>query len=231
MAAEVKSYSRNHSVLRCVNRRTRVPITMAANIEPRRADRLIARAIARNVNAPTERLAQKLTWAADEHVLCALALGWWAWSRGRSANDRRASDHILLVTVAASVLPHLMKPAFTQTRPDRLTLQGHWHGVPLSGKRDHAFPSGHAIHVGALASAATQLPAGPRRAIWVAGAGLLLTRILLLAHWTSDVIAGLTLGVGLERALRPLTGFGRSSYGGEHTGWRSAERTKANSPC
>ena len=203
---------------------------MAANIEPTRTDRRIARAVARNVNAPTEQLAQKLTWAADEKVLCALALGWWACCRGRTANDRRASNHILFVTVAASVLPHLMKLAFTQTRPDRLTLRGHLRGVPFSGKGDHAFPSGHAIHVGALASAATELPAGPRRAIWAAGAGLLLTRIVLLAHWTSDVVAGLLLGVGLERVLRPITGFGRSSYDGEQAGWRSAERTKTRLP-
>ena len=204
---------------------------MAANIKPTRTDRRIARAVARNVNAPTEQLVQKLTWAADEKVLCALALGWWGCCRGGSANDRHASNHILLVTVAASVLPHLMKLAFTQTRPDRLTLRGHLHGVPLSGKSDHAFPSGHAIHVGALVSAATELPAGPRRAIWVAGAGLLLTRIVLLAHWTSDVIAGLLLGVGLERGMRPITGFSRSSDSGVHTGWRSGERTKTRLPC
>jgi len=207
------------------------PWTMAANIKPTRTDRRIARAVARNVNAPTEQLVQKLTWAADEKVLCALALGWWGCCRGGSANDRHASNHILLVTVAASVLPHLMKLAFTQTRPDRLTLRGHLHGVPLSGKSDHAFPSGHAIHVGALVSAATELPAGPRRAIWVAGAGLLLTRIVLLAHWTSDVIAGLLLGVGLERGMRPITGFSRSSDSGVHTGWRSGERTKTRLPC
>ena len=89
----------------------------------------------------------------------------------------------------------------------RLVGRGHWRGVPLSGKGDHAFPSGHAIHVGALASAATNLPAGPRRAIWVASAGLLLARIVLLAHWTSDVIAGVLFEVGLKRVLRPMTGF------------------------
>ena len=204
---------------------------MAAKIEPTRFDRLISRTVVRNVNAPTESLARKLTWAADEKVLCALAVGWWAYCRGRPASDRRDSNHILLLTIAASVLPHLMKLMFTQTRPDRLTLQGHWHGVPLSGKGDHAFPSGHAIHVGALASAATELPAGPRRAIWVASAGLLLTRIVLLAHWTSDVIAGVLFGVGLERALRPITGFGRSSFNGEQTGCRSAERTSTRSSC
>jgi undecaprenyl-diphosphatase len=36
-----------------------------------------------------------------------------------------------------------------------------------------------------------------------------LTRIVLLAHWTSDVVAGLAVGAATERLLRLLTGFGR----------------------
>jgi hypothetical protein len=39
--------------------------------------------------------------------------------------------------------------------------------------------------------------------------GLVLTRIVLLAHWTSDVVAGLAVGVAIERALRSVTGFER----------------------
>jgi hypothetical protein len=42
------------------------------------------------------------------------------------------------------------------------------------------------------------------------GAGLVLTRIVLLAHWTSDVIAGLAIGAAVERMLRHWTGFGLS---------------------
>jgi membrane-associated phospholipid phosphatase len=37
------------------------------------------------------------------------------------------------------------------------------------------------------------------------GAVLVTTRIVLLAHWFSDVVAGLTLGVGVERGIRLLT--------------------------
>ena len=68
---------------------------------------------------------------------------------------RRASDHVLLTTIVASILPHVLKKVFDQERPDRLTVLGHVHGIPLSGKRLDAFPSGHAVHIGALASAAT----------------------------------------------------------------------------
>jgi len=59
------------------------------------------------------------------------------------------------------------------------------------------------------ASAATVLRSGQRNAVWAVGCGLVLTRIVLLAHWTSDVVAGLALGAGIERLLRFVTGFGR----------------------
>ena len=83
----------------------------------------------------------------------------------------------------------------------------HARGIPFSGKREDAFPSGHALHMGALASAAGTLPPGPRRAIQALAAGLSLTRIVVLAHWASDVVAGFALGAVLERLLRLWTGY------------------------
>ena len=91
-------------------------------------------------------------------VLAALS---WLGTRGRGEPLRRAGNHALLVTVAASLLPHALKAVFDQTRPDRRTVLGHLHGISFSGKRDDAFPSGHALHMGALASGAGTLPAGP----------------------------------------------------------------------
>jgi membrane-associated phospholipid phosphatase len=178
-------------------------------VRPTAADIAIANTIAAHTNSPTEKTAQALTWGADEHILLALTAAWWVYSRDKSARQRNAADHVLLTTLAASGLPHLLKRIFDQERPDRLTVSGHWRGVPLSGKRLDAFPSGHAIHVGALASAASRLPERQRNMVWMAGAGLIATRIILLAHWTSDVIAGLAIGVAVERCLRRLTGYGR----------------------
>jgi membrane-associated phospholipid phosphatase len=178
-------------------------------VRPTAADVAIADIIAAHTNPPTEETAQALTWGADEHILLALTAAWWLYSRGQPARQRQVADHVLLTTLAASGLPHLLKRVFDQSRPDRLTVRGHWHGVPLSGKRLDAFPSGHAIHVGALASAASRLPVYQRNMVWLAGSGLIATRIILLAHWTSDVIAGLAIGVAVERGLRRLTGYGR----------------------
>jgi hypothetical protein len=178
-------------------------------IRPTRADIEIAERISDHTGPEVEQLSKILTWGADEHVVCALAAVWWLYCRRRSAQHRTDSNHILLTAVAVSLLPHLLKSVFDQKRPDRVMIRSHLHGVPFSGKPDDAFPSGHALHVGAMASAATVLPPAKRNLVWSVGAGLVATRIVLLAHWTSDVIAGLAIGVAVERLLRRWTGFGR----------------------
>jgi undecaprenyl-diphosphatase len=105
-----------------------------------------------------------------------------------------------------------MKRAVDQTRPDRLTVGGHARGVPFSGSARDAFPSGHAMHMGALASAAGLFPAPQRQLARGVALALSASRILLLAHWASDVAAGFAMGALIERLLRPLTlGSGRGS--------------------
>lgn len=183
-------------------------------VRPPRTDVALAKVIATHTRPAAEAAAQGLTWGADEHVLCTLAAGWWLYSRNKSAEQRRASDHVLLTTLVTSVMPHLLKTVFDQERPDRRTIEGHWRGIPFSGKKYDAFPSGHAVHVGALASAAAVLPARQRNLVWSVAAGLVLTRVVLLAHWASDVAAGLAIGAITERLLRPITGFGRKESGG-----------------
>jgi PAP2 superfamily protein len=180
-------------------------------VPPTSIDVAIANAIAAHTGRPVERVAKTLTWGADEHILCALAGAWWIYCRNKDADRRRASNHILLTTAVATALPHFLKTIFDQQRPDRTTVRGHWRGVPLSGNRLDSFPSGHAVHVGALASAATVLPERQRNLVWSLGAGLVLTRIVLLAHWASDVTAGLAVGAFIERGLRHLTGYSRAS--------------------
>lgn len=176
-------------------------------VRPTKSDVVIARGIARNTAPAPEEVARALTWGADEKILLILAAAGWLASRGRGEPLRRAGNHALLVAVAACALPHAMKSLFDQTRPDRKTVLGHVHGVSFSGKRGDAFPSGHALHMGAVASAAGALPVGPRRVIRALAVGLSLTRIVVLAHWASDVVAGFALGALIERLLRFCTGY------------------------
>src|SRR5258705_12470259 len=180
------------------------------NVPPTRFDIVVANAIGAHTGPRTERAAELLTWGADEHILCALAAGWWLYCRSKGAAKRHASDHILVTTLIASMLPHILKAVFDQERPDRTTIRGHWRGIPFSGKRLDAFPSGHAVHIAALASAASMTPAKHRNLAWGLGGALVLTRIVLLAHWLSDVAAGLVVGGVAERLLRLLTGSCRS---------------------
>lgn len=180
-------------------------------VRPTAEDIAIANAIAAHTNRPIESAAKALTWGADEHLLLALTAAWWLWSRGQPHAQQRTANHFFVTTLVASGLPHLLKTVFDQRRPDRLTASGHWRGIPLSGKPLDAFPSGHAVHIGALASAASCLPRGIRNVMWLAGAGLVATRIILLAHWTSDVAAGFAIGAGVERWLRRFTGYGGES--------------------
>jgi membrane-associated phospholipid phosphatase len=172
---------------------------------PTQLDKDIARGIARHADVPIERAAEVLTWGADEHLLIAAAMVGWLVTRKSEEPLRRLSTHFLLCSLSSAVLPHILKALIDQERPDRLTVSGHWRGVPFSGKSEDAFPSGHALHVGALASAATLLPPKIRNLVWAAGALLVGTRVVLLAHWFTDVLAGLGLGVIVERVLRRMT--------------------------
>jgi len=176
-------------------------------VRPTGPDLVIARTIARRTAPATESIARAASWGADEKVLLVLAVAGWLATRGRGEALQRAGNHALLVTVAASLMPHGLKGLFDQVRPDRWTVQGHLRGISFSGKREDAFPSGHALHMAAVASAAGTLPKGPRAAIRALAVGLSLSRILVLAHWASDVVVGFALGVGLERCLRLWTGY------------------------
>jgi membrane-associated phospholipid phosphatase len=174
-------------------------------VRPTQLDKDIARGIARHTDVPVEESAEVLTWGADEHLLIAAATVGWLLTRRSEEPLRRLSTHFLVCSLSSAVLPHVLKAFIEQQRPDRRTVSGHWRGVPLSGKSEDAFPSGHALHVGALASAATLLPLKKRNWAWAVGALLVGTRVLLLAHWFTDVLAGLGLGVLLERLMRRMT--------------------------
>jgi hypothetical protein len=168
-------------------------------------DHQVAKAVVRNASPALERPARLLTWAADEHVLYLVAGGLWLAARMGDEQERRQTDHLVLSVVATAILPHLLKRLIDQERPDRSMVHGRRHGIPRSGKANDAFPSGHAMHVGAVVSAVSW--AYPKWApiAWCVGGVIAATRIVLLAHWTTDVLAGLAMGALVERCLRPLS--------------------------
>src|SRR6267143_1695365 len=55
-------------------------------VRPTRADLSVAEIISTHTGPRTERAAEFLAWGADEHILCALAAGWWLYCSGKEAN-------------------------------------------------------------------------------------------------------------------------------------------------
>jgi hypothetical protein len=84
-------------------------------VKPADLDVVIANAVAARTGRPTSHVARALTSRADEHVLRALAFGWWLYAKSRDAQIRHASDHVLLTTSIASALPHALKARIRST--------------------------------------------------------------------------------------------------------------------
>ena len=59
------------------------------------------------------------------------------------------------------------------------------------------------LHVGAVASAVSWAYPKSAPVAWGLGGLIAATRIVILAHWTTDVLAGLAIGALVERCVRP----------------------------
>jgi len=183
-------------------------------LPPSRIDLAISRRCARAATPARERAMRVLTWLADEKILLGVVGLFWLNAQLRPAKEdvRHESSLMLLSVVAAGLLPDLFKFLVDRKRPDRAVVHGRRHGIPRSGNPWDSFPSGHAVHLGAIAGPLTRLtPKRFRPLVWTGLLGLASTRIVLLAHYASDVIAGLAIGAALGRGIRKLTEIEKQS--------------------
>lgn len=186
--------------------RKKAPIQLPATT----ADETIARAVAQEVHPAGEAALRAATYLADERFLLVGAAAFWAGCRlfARDRGLRRRADHLALCALASALIPHGIKKIVDRERPDRKipVPRRRRHGIPRSGRPYDSFPSGHAVHMGAFAAALSRdRSAGVRAAVWSTAAVLASTRIFLLAHYPTDVAAGLGLGAALEAALEPFS--------------------------
>lgn len=165
---------------------------------PTRLDRAAARAGKRLASKRFEKALQIVTYAADEKPLLTATAGMWLCSRFGSQEHRQVADYIALTMIAGSLVPHLIKRVVDQQRPDR-QVRAPRHGIPRSGEEFDAFPSGHAAHVGVIAAIISRLEPRFTKLSWGLASLIAATRVLLLAHWLSDVLAGLAVGALLEQ--------------------------------
>ena len=149
-----------------------------------------------------------MTWLADEKILLGVVGLFWlnAQFSPQTKEVRHEANRMMLSVAIAGLLPDVFKYLVNRKRPDRALVHGARHGIPRSGDAWDSFPSGHAVHLGAIAGALTRLaPAHLKPLVWTGLLGLASTRVLLLAHYASDVAAGLAIGAGLSKAVRKFT--------------------------
>lgn len=170
------------------------------------SDKRATRALVQTAPQRATQIAKTLGWACDARVLLGVGVIWWLGSRHDGRSDALRYLGIFSTTTA---LHHAIKRIVAQKRPDR-SLQPTFHVKP-TGRPYDAFPSGHAMHAGALASFVTAGAVRSRLWPWAVCGTLAFARVLALAHWPSGVIGGLAIGVLVERLWRPLKRRGYAS--------------------
>jgi membrane-associated phospholipid phosphatase len=135
---------------------------------------------------------------AGSAFVCCIALGFRARHRrlklGRIYVGQAAA--FIFVSVAGTGLAaSLIKNVIGRARPKLFDAVGSFHFQPFSFHSDFAsFPSGHATTIFALATALALLWPRAAIALYTAAVWVALSRVLVGAHYLSDVIAGGALG-------------------------------------
>jgi membrane-associated phospholipid phosphatase len=172
-------------------------------LSPFRADLAVAHACQRMANPAIEQPLRVITWLADEKVLLAAGTVFWAVTRFSPSRPlRREADQMLCSLLIAGLVPHLGKYLVRRERPNRTVVRRHDTQVPRLGNAWDSFPSGHAVHLSAIAPSLRRLAPRRWRALLTGGLGALAaTRIMLLAHYPSDVIAGWGIGALINKTV------------------------------
>ena len=116
-------------------------------------------------------------------------------SRFRAMVVSQTAAYLFFTVAASGLIANLIKRLVGRARPLHLHELGSMDFSPLHGSAQfESFPSGHSTTVGALMMAMTLLAPAYRTLFLILAIWLGLTRVLVGAHYTSDVIAGLAFG-------------------------------------
>lgn len=145
-------------------------------------------------------------------VLSAVLCLWFNRRAGRVARPRDAvglrsaaslAGFVLVVILASGVVANVLKWGLGRARPSLSDGIDPFAFAPVASSAGWAsFPSGHATTTVALAVALGMLWPRLRLAFLTLAVWIAASRLMVGAHWASDVIAGMALGPAVACALR-----------------------------
>ncbi|AWI59303.1 phosphatase PAP2 family protein [Sinorhizobium fredii] len=116
--------------------------------------------------------------------------------RQRARTARNLSAYFLLTIGAASALVHGLKFLIGRARPELFADYGAYSLTPFTGDRlFESFPSGHSTAAGAFFGAFAMLKPELRPLFLILALLIGVSRVIVGAHYPSDVAAGLLLGL------------------------------------
>ncbi|SHJ49062.1 undecaprenyl-diphosphatase [Aureimonas altamirensis DSM 21988] len=115
--------------------------------------------------------------------------------RLRLARTYAYACHLFGAVALAGIVTNILKVAFGRARPALLEDYGSFaFRLARFGDQFASFPSGHSTTMGAVTATFMVLAPQVRLPIFIVGFCLALSRIVVRAHFPSDVLAGFTIG-------------------------------------
>jgi membrane-associated phospholipid phosphatase len=194
-------------------------------------------AVAGAMAAPIHNLARFLTdfgesgWIIIASVFLMIE-GWAGMRRARTARHRCGAaqiscigSYVFLSVALSGLLANILKRMIGRARPKLFQEWGILGFSPFSNHPSfESFPSGHATTFGALFAALSFLFPRYRLAFATCALWLAATRVIIGAHYPSDVVAGLALGAWFAFMLAVVYGRHRLLFRVDKKGWPMPKR-------
>ncbi len=121
---------------------------------------------------------------------------------GKLRTGYRLFLYFFLTIASAGILVHLLKFLIGRARPELFSELGAFSLTPFAGQWSYeSFPSGHSTAIGALCGALAMLTPHLRPVFLLLALIIGISRVIVGAHYPSDVAAGLLLGVWTAMAF------------------------------
>lgn len=137
-----------------------------------------------------------------------------------------------MTIASAGILVHLLKLLIGRARPELLNELGAYSLTPFAGEWSYeSFPSGHSTAIGALCGALAMLTPRLRPVFLLLALVIGVSRVIVGAHYPSDVAAGLLLGVWTAMAFAFIFARYKWLFRFDEKGWpqpKSVFGTKAD---